>query len=99
MSEEKREVKIHGIYKHFKNKYYIVEDVAYIEIPMSFLMTKSTHLSPIRNGSSGTGTATGDMNITKNQNTFRCIIRESYYNETIVPSKTFFTRCTDNGSA
>lgn len=24
-----REVKIHGIYKHFKNKYYIVEDVAY----------------------------------------------------------------------
>ena len=25
---EKREVKIHGIYKHFKNKYYIVEDVA-----------------------------------------------------------------------
>ena len=29
MSEEKREVKIHGIYKHFKNKYYIVEDVAY----------------------------------------------------------------------
>ena len=23
---EKREVKIHGIYKHFKNKYYIVED-------------------------------------------------------------------------
>jgi len=29
MSEEKREVKIHGIYKHFKNMYYIVEDVAY----------------------------------------------------------------------
>lgn len=29
MLEEKREVKIHGIYKHFKNKYYIVEDVAY----------------------------------------------------------------------
>ena len=29
MSEEKREGKIHGIYKHFKNKYYIVEDVAY----------------------------------------------------------------------
>ena len=29
MSEEKREVKIHGIYKHFKNKYYIVEDVVY----------------------------------------------------------------------
>ena len=29
MSEEKLEVKIHGIYKHFKNKYYIVEDVAY----------------------------------------------------------------------
>lgn len=28
MSEE-REVKIHGIYRHFKNKYYIVEDVAY----------------------------------------------------------------------
>ena len=26
MSEEKREVKIHGIYRHFKNKYYIVED-------------------------------------------------------------------------
>ena len=26
---EVREVKIHGIYKHFKNKYYIVEDVAY----------------------------------------------------------------------
>ena len=23
---EEREVKIHGIYKHFKNKYYIVED-------------------------------------------------------------------------
>ena len=22
---EKREVKIHGIYKHFKNKYYIVD--------------------------------------------------------------------------
>ena len=29
MSEEKREVEIHGIDKHFKNKYYIVEDVAY----------------------------------------------------------------------
>ena len=29
MSEEKREVKIHGIYKHFKNNYYIVKDVAY----------------------------------------------------------------------
>ena len=29
MSEEKREVKIHGIYKHFKNKYCIVKDVAY----------------------------------------------------------------------
>lgn len=29
MSEEKREVKIPGIYKHFKNKYYIVEDVAF----------------------------------------------------------------------
>ena len=29
MDEEKREVKIHGIYRHFKNKYYIVEDVAY----------------------------------------------------------------------
>ena len=27
--EEKREVKIHGIYRHFKNKYYIIEDVAY----------------------------------------------------------------------
>ena len=26
---EKREVVIHGLYKHFKNKYYIVEDVAY----------------------------------------------------------------------
>ena len=26
---EKREVKIHGIYKHFKNKYYIVEDLAF----------------------------------------------------------------------
>ena len=26
---EKREVKIHRIYKHFKNKYYIVEDVAF----------------------------------------------------------------------
>ena len=26
---EKREVKIHGIYKHFKNKYYIVEDMAF----------------------------------------------------------------------
>ena len=29
MTEEKKEVKIHGIYKHFKNKYYIVEDVAF----------------------------------------------------------------------
>ena len=26
---EKREVVIHGLYKHFKNKYYIEEDVAY----------------------------------------------------------------------
>ncbi|MBR0101672.1 MAG: hypothetical protein IJP90_18390 [Treponema sp.] len=26
MMMEEREVKIHGIYKHFKNKYYIVED-------------------------------------------------------------------------
>ena len=26
---EEREVKIHGIYKHFKNKYYILEDVAF----------------------------------------------------------------------
>lgn len=26
---EERKVKIHGIYRHFKNKYYIVEDVAY----------------------------------------------------------------------
>ena len=26
---EKREVKIYGIYKHFKNKYYIVEDMAF----------------------------------------------------------------------
>ena len=26
---EAREVKLHGIYRHFKNKYYIVEDVAY----------------------------------------------------------------------
>ena len=26
---EEREVKIHGIYKHFKDKYYIVEDVAF----------------------------------------------------------------------
>lgn len=24
-----REIKINGIYKHFKNKYYIVEDIAY----------------------------------------------------------------------
>jgi hypothetical protein len=24
-----REIKIKGVYKHFKNKYYIVEDVAY----------------------------------------------------------------------
>jgi hypothetical protein len=24
-----REIKIKGIYKHFKNKYYIVEDIAY----------------------------------------------------------------------
>ncbi len=29
MAEEKRNVKIHGVYRHFKNKYYIVEDVAY----------------------------------------------------------------------
>ena len=29
ITQEKREVKIHGIYRHFKNKYYIVEDVAY----------------------------------------------------------------------
>ena len=29
MKAEKREVKIHGIYRHFKNKYYIVEDVAF----------------------------------------------------------------------
>ena len=28
-SEKEREVVIHGIYRHFKNKYYIVEDVAY----------------------------------------------------------------------
>lgn len=26
---ENREIKIHGIYKHFKNKYYFVEDIAY----------------------------------------------------------------------
>ena len=25
---ENRELKIHGIYKHFKNRYYIVEEVA-----------------------------------------------------------------------
>lgn len=25
----KREIKIHGIYKHFKGKYYIVENIAY----------------------------------------------------------------------
>ena len=25
---ENREIKIHGIYKHFKNRYYIVESVA-----------------------------------------------------------------------
>ena len=25
---EKREIKIHGIYKHFKNRYYIVEGIA-----------------------------------------------------------------------
>lgn len=24
-----REIKIHGVYQHFKGKYYIVEDVAY----------------------------------------------------------------------
>lgn len=24
-----REIKIKGVYKHFKNKYYIVEDIAY----------------------------------------------------------------------
>ena len=29
MEEEKREVKVHGIYRHFKNKYYIVEDIAF----------------------------------------------------------------------
>lgn len=29
MPQPTREVKIHGIYKHFKNKYYIVEDVAF----------------------------------------------------------------------
>ena len=29
MHEAKREVKIHRIYRHFKNKYYIVEDVAF----------------------------------------------------------------------
>ncbi|MBQ7882639.1 MAG: DUF1653 domain-containing protein [Treponema sp.] len=27
--KEERNIVIHGIYKHFKNKYYIVEDVAY----------------------------------------------------------------------
>lgn len=27
--EEQREVKIHGIYRHFKDRYYIVEDVAF----------------------------------------------------------------------
>lgn len=27
--KEERNIIIHGIYKHFKNKYYIVEDVAY----------------------------------------------------------------------
>ena len=27
--EEGRTVKIHGIYRHFKNKYSIVEDIAY----------------------------------------------------------------------
>lgn len=26
---ENREVKIHGIYRHFKNNFYIVEDVAF----------------------------------------------------------------------
>ena len=26
--EEKRELKIHGIYKHFKGDYYLVEDIA-----------------------------------------------------------------------
>ncbi|PWJ69079.1 MULTISPECIES: DUF1653 domain-containing protein [unclassified Fibrobacter] len=25
---EKRDVKIHGVYRHFKNRYYMVEDVA-----------------------------------------------------------------------
>ena len=29
METEPRTLKIHGIYRHFKNKYYIVEDVAY----------------------------------------------------------------------
>ncbi len=27
--KEERNIIVHGIYKHFKNKYYIVEDVAY----------------------------------------------------------------------
>lgn len=27
--DEQREVKIHGIYRHFKDRYYIVEDVAF----------------------------------------------------------------------
>lgn len=27
METEQRTLKIHGIYRHFKNKYYIVEDV------------------------------------------------------------------------
>ena len=26
---DNRELKIHGVYRHFKNKYYIVEDVAF----------------------------------------------------------------------
>ena len=26
---ENRELKIHGVYRHFKDKYYIVEDVAF----------------------------------------------------------------------
>lgn len=40
------------------------------------LMTKLILLFLIKNGFLGIGTATGDMNITTNQNTFRCIIRE-----------------------
>ena len=26
---DNRELKIHGVYRHFKNKYYIVEDIAF----------------------------------------------------------------------